>query len=97
MIIELRSRHQTVITSHNGNGSTTMTATIQQQQQPPTVHLYYANVTNNFHIFPLPLNQSETFKHQCHYVECSLDKFLLSLQPYIPVDDIRIECGSANS
>lgn len=58
----------------------------------PTVHLYYANVTNNFDIYELSLNESSTFKSHCHNKSCKLVDFAASLQAYLP-ENIEKECG----
>lgn len=57
----------------------------------PTVHLYYANLTNSFDIYNLPLNKSKTFKNYCHSTSCKLVDFAASLQAYLPID-IEKEC-----
>lgn len=57
----------------------------------PTVHLYYSNVTNNFDIYELSLNESSTFKSLCHSKSCKLVDFSASLKAYLP-ENIEKEC-----
>ncbi len=57
----------------------------------PIVHLYYSNLTNNFDIYKLPLNESNTFKNHCNSTSCKLVDFASSLQVYLPAD-IEKEC-----
>ena len=52
----------------------------------PTVHLYYANVTNNFDIYKLKLNESRRFNGLCKSAECSLANFEQSLQSIMEVN-----------
>ena len=57
----------------------------------PQVHLYYANVTNHFDIYPLNLNESTTFNKRCHAAHCALKDFEASLHEFIP-NDLKQEC-----
>ena len=57
------------------------------QSGEATVHLYYANVTNNFDIYQLPMNESERFNKLCHQSYCTLSNFERSLSNYLITDE----------
>ena len=59
------------------------------------VHVFYANVTNNFDIYPLELNKSGRFSKVCKNAYCSLSDFEESLKDHLMVpDELEKRCTS---
>jgi len=48
----------------------------------PRVYLPYSNVTNNYHIYPLGLDNSARFRNYCSKEYCTLDQFERALEKY---------------
>src|SRR5699024_4682428 len=57
-----------------------------RQTNEPMIHLFYANVTNNFDIYKLNLNESARFDELCNKAECSINDFESSIQEFLEVD-----------
>ena len=56
---------------------------LRKSGEEQQVHLYYANVTNNFDIYKLNLNESARFSALCKQSYCSVENFATSLATYL--------------
>lgn len=61
------------------------------------VHLFYSNVTDNFQIYPLPLNDSDRFRDLCPEVHCLLENFTTGLEVYFLNGDVEEQCQFDNA